>query len=207
MPDQKAHWETVFTDKQANELSWTQEIPQTSLNFIDSFNLPKTAGVIDIGGGDSNLADFLLERGYQDITVLDISEKALERAKLRLGAKAQRINWVVSDITEYQAGRQFDIWHDRATFHFLTTEGEIMKYLATAERSVARFMTIGTFSEDGPTRCSGLGIKQYSAEKLQETLAEGFEKIRCITEDHITPFQTRQNFLYCSFFAKKPLTN
>lgn len=207
MENRHQHWENIYTHKTPDEISWTQHVPKTSLDFIDSFNLPKTASVIDIGGGDSRLVDFLLEEGYHDITVLDISGKALERAKVRLGEKAGLIKWIVKDITEFAPQQQYDIWHDRATFHFLTTEDQIEKYLDIAEKSVSKFMIIGTFSEQGPQKCSGLEIKQYSEDKIAERLAKGFQKIRCITEDHITPFRTKQNFLFCSFSAKKQQTN
>ena len=195
----KNHWEVVYENKNPNQLSWTQEIPKTSLDFIHSFRLNKTAKIIDIGGGDSKLADYLLDEGFENITVLDISAKALEKAKKRLGDKAKKINWVVSDITEYKPEITFDVWHDRATFHFLTTSDQVTKYMNTARNSVTGYLTIGTFSENGPTKCSGLDIKQYSEETLATELKNGFDKIRCITDDHITPFSTKQNFLFCSF--------
>ncbi|WEK17939.1 MAG: class I SAM-dependent methyltransferase [Candidatus Pedobacter colombiensis] len=199
MVDKKLHWENVFTNKQAHEVSWTQDVPHTSLDFIDGFNLPKTASIIDIGGGDSKLVDFLLAKGYRNITVLDISEKALERAKLRLGEQSALVKWIVSDITEFEPDQGYDIWHDRAAFHFLTTEEQISRYITIASRAVKQYMVIGTFSNDGPQKCSGLEIRQYSGETLSGQFAGYFEKIKCVTEDHITPFQTKQNFLFCSF--------
>jgi SAM-dependent methyltransferase len=195
----KNHWNSVYKNKEPNQLSWTQEIPKTSLDFIHSFGLKKSAKIIDIGGGDSKLVDHLLDEGYENITVLDISAKAIEKAKKRLGTKAKKVNWVVSDITEYQPDETFDIWHDRATFHFLTTSAQVEKYLDIARNAVAGYLTIGTFSENGPEKCSGLQIKQYNEEKLIAELENGFEKLRCITENHITPFATSQNFLFCSF--------
>ncbi|MGV3613255.1 MAG: class I SAM-dependent methyltransferase [Fluviicola sp.] len=197
--DNKGHWETVYETKTSDQVSWTQEVPKTSLEFIGSLNLEKSARIIDIGGGDSKLVDFLLEDGFENITVLDISEKALERAKERLGSKADLVNWVVSDITAFEPNTTFDVWHDRAAFHFLTTTEQIEKYMTTARNSVTGYLTIGTFSENGPKKCSGLDIKQYSEETLTAELQNGFEKIRCITEDHTTPFDTTQNFLFCSF--------
>ena len=200
MPDKKAHWETVYSTKQPNEVSWTQEVPQTSLSFIPSFDLPKSARIIDVGGGDSKLVDYLVAEGYANVTVLDISEKALERAKMRLGLLAEKVTWINSDITEFEPKERYDIWHDRATFHFLTTPEQISKYLSIAGSSVTSYMTIGTFSNNGPKKkCSGLDITQYSEEQLQQKLAEYFSKIKCITEDHTTPFNTIQNFLFCSF--------
>jgi len=193
------HWDTVYKTKEPNQVSWTQQIPKTSLDFIHSFGLAKTAKIIDIGGGDSKLVDYLLEEGFENITVLDISAQALDKAKKRLGHKAQKINWIVSDVTEFQPDTTFDIWHDRATFHFLTTSAQVAKYMNTARKSVTGYLTIGTFSNSGPEKCSGLKIKQYSEETLTTELKKGFDKIRCITEDHTTPFDTTQNFLFCSF--------
>lgn len=197
--NKKNHWETVYSSKQANEVSWTQEIPSTSLDLISSFNLSKDAALIDIGGGDSKLVDYLLEEGFSDITVLGISEHALEKAKVRLGENAGKVKWIVNDITEFQPDRTYQVWHDRATFHFLTTSDQIAKYVAIARKATTDFLAIGTFSKDGPTKCSGLEIKQYDEVQLQKELSLGFEKIKCITEDHVTPFDTKQNFLFCSF--------
>ena len=195
----KDHWERVYETKNPGQVSWTQEIPKTSLDFISSFNVTKDVKIIDIGGGDSKLVDYLLDKGFENITVLDISEKALEKAKNRLGDEAEKINWVVGDITEFEPNTTFDIWHDRATFHFLTTTEQVSKYMETARKSVNSFMIIGTFSENGPTKCSGLEIKQYTEQTLTEELKNGFDKISCVTEDHKTPFNTIQNFLFCSF--------
>ncbi|SMD00315.1 class I SAM-dependent methyltransferase [Pedobacter nyackensis] len=199
MEESKQHWENIYGQKQPNEVSWTQEVPETSMNFIRGFKLSKTAKIIDIGGGDSKLVDFLVDGGYENITVLDISERALERAKERLGPKADQVTWVVSDILDFVPEAQYDVWHDRAAFHFLTSPEQISTYLNIAAAAVTSNMVIGTFSENGPLKCSGLPIKQYSETELQETLAIGFEKIKCITEDHTTPFGTKQNFLFCSF--------
>lgn len=196
--ERKSHWENVYTTKQPHEVSWTQEVPTTSLKLVQGFNLDKSASIIDVGGGDSNLVDFLLDDGYSNITVLDISGEALERAKKRLGAKADSVKWIESDITEFKPTEQYAVWHDRAAFHFLTTPEEIANYVDTATKAVTGFMAIGTFSENGPKRCSGLDITQYSEEKLENTF-KGFERIECITEDHTTPFNTTQNFIFCSF--------
>lgn len=199
----KNHWETVYETKSPDQVSWTQEIPKTSLAFIHSFNLDKKAKIIDIGGGDSKLVDFLLDEGYENITVLDISEKAIEKAKERLGVKANKVNWIVSDIIEFVPKETYDVWHDRAAFHFLTTIDQIEKYIETARKSVSGYMTIGTFSENGPKKCSGLDIKQYSEETLSLEMKNGFEKLHCVTEDHTTPFNTTQNFIFCSFKRQK----
>ena len=198
----KEHWENVYQFKQPHEVSWTQENPKTSLDFIKNFRLPVTAEIIDVGGGDSRLVDHLLAEGFENITILDISSKALERAKKRLGSLADKVKWVVSDITEFRPAGTYDLWHDRATFHFLNSPEQISKYLDIAGASVKRYMTIGTFSDQGPEKCSGLPIRQYTEGQLANELARGFSKIRCITEDHITPFDTKQNFLFCSFSKK-----
>lgn len=196
---QKAHWEDVYTNKTHDQVSWTQAVPRTSLNFIHGFQLSKNASIIDIGGGDSNLVDFLLQEGFVNITVLDISAAAIQKAKARLGAKSELVKWVICDITEFKTNEHFDLWHDRATFHFLTSKSQIAAYLQIAGRAINNYMVVGTFSENGPDKCSGLPIKQYTEVQLQSQLKKDFEKIRCISEDHITPFQTRQNFLFCSF--------
>ena len=197
--DRKTHWETVYETKTPEQVSWTQEIPKTSLDFINDFNLPKNAKIIDVGGGDSKLVDFLLDEGYTNITVLDISEKALEKAKSRLGRKADSVTWIVSDITEFEPTTKYDLWHDRAAFHFLTSEMEKEKYLKTVKQWVEGYLIIGTFSEEGPKKCSGLEIQQYTEESLSLMLENGFQKLSCVTQDHITPFETVQNFLFCSF--------
>lgn len=197
--EKKKHWETVYETKTPDEVSWTQEIPKTSLDFIALSGLDKSAKIIDIGGGDSKLADFLLELGYENITILDISENALNRAKKRLGIKAEKINWIVSDITSFEPEVTYDIWHDRATFHFLTEESQIEKYLNCVQKAVTGHLIIGTFSKNGPLKCSNLNIQQYNEDTLTTTFGNNFEKIKCITEDHQTPFNTSQNFIFCSF--------
>lgn len=202
MATSKQHWEKIYSHKQPDELSWTQDVPATSLRLIREFNLPKNASIIDIGGGDSKLVDHLLQEGFQDLTVLDISENALLRAKERLGKQAGKVTWIVSDITGFKPSKQYDLWHDRATFHFLTSADQIDKYLGIVQYFAKGFLTIGTFSKEGPKKCSGLEIKQYDQQELEHLLSNGFKKIKCITEDHITPFNTKQHFLFCSFKAK-----
>lgn len=197
--ENKNHWEHVYETKNPDQVSWTQEKPQTSLELIRSFGLGKEAKIIDIGGGDSNLVDYLLEEGYENITVLDISVKALEKAKERLGSSASKIKWIATDITAFEPTETYDIWHDRAAFHFLTTREQVSKYISIAEKNITGFMILGTFSKNGPTKCSGLDIQQYDEISLSEKFETEFEKITCITEDHITPFGTTQNFVFCTF--------
>lgn len=198
------HWESIYTVKSSEAPSWTQDTPTMSLTFLNGFNVSKDVPIIDIGGGESKLVDHLLAYGYTDITVLDISTKALDRAKARLGTDASRIQWIVSDITEFVPSRRYTIWHDRATFHFLTDGSQVEKYVSIASGNLTPggFMTIGTFSENGPDKCSGLPIRKYSEDVLTSILQSEFNKLKCITEDHVTPFKTVQNFLFCSFQKK-----
>lgn len=202
--DNKQHWENVFTTKASNEVSWFQEYPKTSIEFLELFKLPLTANIIDIGGGDSNLVDTLLGKGYKNIWVLDISEAALERAKNRLGEKASLVHWIVTDVTEFEPPVQYDFWHDRAAFHFLTSNDAINKYVAIAEEAISDkgYLVLGTFSENGPEKCSGLQIQQYNEASMSARFEIAFYRIKCITEDHTTPFNTVQNFLFCSFQKK-----
>jgi SAM-dependent methyltransferase len=195
----KAHWEQVYATKQPEELSWTQAVPQTSLDIIRGFRLPREAAIIDVGGGDSRLVDHLLDEGYHNLTVLDISEKAIDRARQRLGDRADGVRWVVCDVTAFRPTERYDCWHDRAAFHFLTVGAEVDSYLAAARQAVRGYLVVGTFSDKGPKRCSSLDVRQYTEPELQERLRVGFEKVRCITEEHVTPFDTRQHFLFCSF--------
>jgi trans-aconitate methyltransferase len=143
----------------------------------------------------------LLDLGYRDITVLDISESAIERVKQRLGNLADRVKWIIADAATFKPTDQYDLWHDRAAFHFLTLDHEIDHYIETLKKSIRPngFLIIGTFSENGPKKCSGIEIKQYSESSMKELLKGTFEKIRCITIDHTTPSGNIQNFIFCSF--------
>jgi cyclopropane fatty-acyl-phospholipid synthase-like methyltransferase len=199
LQSRKEHWEKVYTSKQPHEMSWTQEVPQTSLHFINSFQLPKSASIIDVGGGDSNLVDFLLKEEYENITVLDISEEAIKRSKGRLGKKAEKVKWIVGDINDFTPETVYDIWHDRATFHFLTAKEQVEKYLELMSTAARNYLIMGTFSKNGPAKCSGLEVEQYNESKLTRLVSSDFRRIKCITEDHKTPFSTMQNFLFCSF--------
>lgn len=201
---EKEHWENIYRTKSEREVSWFQPYPKTSIEFIELFKLPLTANIIDIGGGDSHFVDALLEKGYQNIWVLDISEIAIERAKKRLGDKASKVHWVVSDITEFVPDVDFDFWHDRAAFHFITTEDKIYKYVSIAEDAIKKdgYLILGTFSEKGPKKCSGLEIKQYSETSMSARFEIAFDRIKCIEVNHTTPFNTIQNFLFCSFKKK-----
>lgn len=198
MESKKQHWETVYETKTPDQVSWTQEKPELSLTFIYDVGLDKTASIIDIGGGDSKLVDFLLAEGFTDVSVLDISGKAIERAKKRLGNLADKVTWIESDINEFIPSKKYAIWHDRAAFHFLASNEEQARYVDLVNSAVTDFLVIGTFSENGPLKCSGLEIQQYSESSMVEQF-RGFQKIKCENENHLTPFDTIQNFIFCSF--------
>ena len=202
--ERKEHWENVFSTKQEKEVSWYQESPKTSIDFIYKLNIPKDAKIIDIGGGDSYLIDALLALGYTNLSLLDISAKAIERIKNRLGEKAAKVSFIVSDVLEFKPDTTFDFWHDRASFHFLTEEKQITKYAELVASAVAKNgnMVLGTFSENGPKKCSGLDITQYDMEKMKAIFENDFDLLESFTEDHQTPFDTIQNFIFCSFKKK-----
>ena len=201
---EQQHWDNVYRSKAAEEVSWFQQYPKTSMEFVGLFDLPLNANIIDIGGGDSHFVDALIAKGYTNIWVLDISAKAIKRAKQRLGESASKIHWIVSDVTDFKPPVQFDFWHDRAAFHFLTTENQIYKYVSIAENAIKKdgYLILGTFSENGPAMCSGLNVKQYSKASMSARFELAFERIKCIEEDHTTPFNTIQKFLFCSFKKK-----
>jgi ubiquinone/menaquinone biosynthesis C-methylase UbiE len=199
--NKKKHWETIYQTKQFEEVSWFQLTPETSLSFFKQLNIPTSAKIIDIGGGDSFLVDNLLDLNYQDLTVLDISATALDKAKQRLGKRADKVKWIVADVATFRPTEKYDFWHDRAAFHFLTQELEIENYLNTVQKSIqpTGVFVIGTFSEQGPEKCSGIEIKQYSETTMTDRLAKFFKKIKCIRVDHKTPSDAIQNFIFCSF--------
>lgn len=204
MEAKKEHWEKVYNTKKINEVSWYQPVPETSIELLHQFNLNKSSKIIDVGGGDSLLVDFLLKEGFEDITVLDISESALQKAKTRLGDLSKKVKWIASDITSFIPEREYDLWHDRAVFHFLTSEDDINKYIGVLQNGLMSNggLVLGTFSEEGPKKCSGLEIKQYTEVSMTDRLKKLFDKIKCITVDHLTPFNTIQNFIFCTFRKK-----
>ena len=202
--NKKQHWENVFATKKETEVSWYQEKPETSLQFFERNNIPKTAKILEIGGGDSYLIDNLLEQRFESITLLDISENAIERIKKRLGEKAEKVRFVVSDILDFSSIEKFDVIHDRASFHFLTKEEDIQKY-ATLMNDILEtngLYSVGTFSESGPLKCSGLEITQYSKEKFLKIFGNDFSLLNSFEEAHKTPFETTQNFIFCEFQKK-----
>ena len=197
----KSHWEGIYKNKMPNEVSWTEQRPQTSIDFFESFKLSKQSSIIDIGGGESRFVDYLLLEGYDNITVLDISKNAIEKAKKRIGKESDKVQWIVSDINNFKPIKKYDFWHDRAVFHFLTSKGNIANYAKMVSNYATNFV-IGTFSTDGPKKCSGLEICQYDEVSITKTFeTSSFKKVESKRVDHKTPFGTIQNFIFCSFTA------
>ena len=194
--DRKKHWENIYETKQLTDVSWYQPNPSFSLDLINKFVTDKDVNIIDVGGGDSFLADKLIEERFTNLSVLDISQKAIERAKDRLGSRAEKVNWIVSDIVEFSSDRKYSLWYDRAAFHFLRDEQDIEKYKEILLNSTSddAHVIIGTFSENGPLKCSGIEIKQYSEEDFKNLFGNEFDVLEFINVDHQTPFDTTQNF-------------
>jgi ubiquinone/menaquinone biosynthesis C-methylase UbiE len=199
--NRKSHWESIYATEGSSSLSWFQPHPQRSLDLIERTGVPRNAKILDVGGGDSLLVDELVARGYTDITVLDLSRVAIDRARHRLGEAATgRVMWLEADILEAEVPREgFDIWHDRALFHFLTTVKERESYIQGIRRWVHRGgdVIVATFAEDGPTRCSGLPVERYSATELHDTFGSDFQLVGCEREVHHTPAGVEQSFTYC----------
>lgn len=200
-PQLSLHWENIYQTKALTEVSWYQEVPNTSLQLIQQLQLPFSAKIIDIGGGDSLLVDHLLMLGYTDITVLDISATAIEKAKQRLGEKWKSVKWIITDITKFDPTEKYDVWHDRAAFHFLSHDLLVEKYVAIANQFIqpGGFLVLGTFAENGPKKCSGLDIRQYSEENMSLLFQDGFQKIDCFEIGHHTPSNSVQQFQFCTF--------
>lgn len=199
--NRKKHWDTIYNTRQSGEVSWYEATPAASLDFIRRFNIPLTARIIDVGGGDSRFVDHLLDLGYRNITVLDISAAAIDRAKKRLAEKAALVQWIVADAAHFKPTACYDFWHDRAAFHFLTDEREISSYIDTARQSIAPdgILVIGTFAPNGPKKCSGIEVQRYSARSMTNRFRMFFRKIICVATDHHTPSHTLQHFIFCSF--------
>ena len=185
LKERKEHWERIYSTKKLEEVSWYQASPVTSLDIIAELNLSTAASIIDIGGGDSFLVDNLIQLGFSDISVLDISSKAIARAKDRLGSRSDQANFITSDITEFKPERQYDLWHDRAVLHFLTEQEDIDKYLAILNQSLipGGYVVIGEFSVDGPKKCSGIEVRQYDEESLTQLLGPNYELLRSFRSD------------------------
>lgn len=202
--NKKEHWDYIYENKLLTEVSWFQPTPETSLKLINDSGLAKSDRIIDIGGGDSFLVDHLLDLGYSNLTVLDISEKAILRAKKRLGPRAELVHWIVADISQYHFSESYDLWHDRAAFHFLNSHEEVNRYVASAERHITAggHLIIGTFSENGPKKCSGIDIQQYSVQNLNDCFIGEFSMVESLIVQHTTPFDTIQEFTFSRFKKK-----
>jgi predicted RNA methylase len=198
MTGRKEHWEHIYSDKNPLEVSWYQKEPAVSLRLIDHCELGKDVPIIDVGGGASVLVDRLLDAGYRRLTVLDIASKSLVSARARLGTRAQCVEWIEADITEFVPPRPFGLWHDRAVFHFLTETADRKRYVETLKHALASggHVILAAFAIGGPTRCSGLDIVQYDAARLTAELGPEFELIEQTSETHLTPASKPQLFCY-----------
>ena len=198
--DVRTHWEKIYTTKASDQVSWYRPHLETSLALIQRSAVEHTASVIDVGGGESTLVDDLLEEGFQNITVLDVSQAAVDVNKKMLGERAERLRWIVADIAQVVLKpRAYDVWHDRAVFHFLTAPDQRASYVRQVARSVkpGGYVIVSTFGPEGPTKCSGLDIVRYDADSLHSEFGEALQLIESWKEVHQTPFGTTQQFLYC----------
>lgn len=201
MTDRASHWERVYATKREDEVSWYQERPTLSLELIRLASQSTASTIIDIGGGQSRLADYLAAAGYHCVAVLDISANALEASKRRLGAAAEKLEWIVADVTRWQPARSYDVWHDRAAFHFLTDPQDRAAYVARLSSALRKNgqAIIGTFAPEGPEKCSGLPVRRYDSEMLAAELGPAFELLETRTEIHRTPWNSGQAFQFSRF--------
>ena len=198
--DAKAHWENIYTTKAPDQVSWYRPHLETSLALIKRAARDRAASIIDVGGGESTLVDDLFEQGFRDITVLDVSQAAIDVNKTRLGKKAAGVHWIAADIAQVELEpRAYDVWHDRAVFHFLTGQEQRAAYVRQVARSVkpGGHVIVSTFGLEGPTKCSGLEIVRYDADSLHSEFGARFRLVESSKEIHQTPFGTTQQFLYC----------
>jgi SAM-dependent methyltransferase len=199
--ERRTHWENVYATKAENEVSWFEETPAASLELIQATGVRKNAAIVDIGGGASRLVDALLHEGYSAVTVLDISEHALAAAKARLGDNQAVVRWIAADVTTWAPATTFEIWHDRAAFHFLTEPEDRRAYVARVLNAlrVNGHLIIGAFALDGPERCSGLPVHRYDAASLGEILGPPFEFVEARPHKHLTPTGREQRFQFSRF--------
>jgi len=198
----REHWEQVYSSKPPERLGWYKPRLQTSLDWITDLSLDSDAPIIDVGGGASTLVDDLLDRGYSAITVLDLAAPALDLIKARLGETGSTVTWLCGDVTEIALrDNAFELWHDRAVFHFLTEAADRERYRKNLCRALrpGGYVIIGTFAPEAPPRCSGLPVQRYDLESLRETLGDAFELRRHQKEMHVTPGGVEQMYLYCEF--------
>ena len=197
----QAHWDNVYTTKGENELSWFQQSPAPSLELIAQVGATQASAIIDIGGGASRLVDQLVEQEFEDVSVLDLSAAALNTATARLGTRADRVHWLVADATTWEPTKPYDIWHDRAAFHFLTDEKDRAAYIDRLTRGLKAggHAIIATFAPDGPEKCSGLPVARYDAARLGQTLGPGFLLVHTRRHAHATPWNSHQLFQFSVF--------
>jgi len=197
----QTHWENVYGTKGEKEVSWFQDSPTISLDLIDATGVAKGASILDIGGGASRLVDALLEQGFESLTVLDLSEKALATTRARLGRKAANVRWIVADVTKWKPAETHDVWHDRAAFHFLMEPHDRAAYAERLREAVrlGGHVIIGTFAPDGPERCSGLPVMRHDAVSLGQMLGRSFELMESRRHDHQTPMGGIQRFQFSRF--------
>lgn len=199
--DRQLHWQTVYRAKDESEVSWFEESPAISLELIHAAGVKPDASIIDVGGGASRLVDALLDDGFEAVTVLDLSSEALARAKTRLGARSAQVQWIVADVTTWEPAQAYDLWHDRATFHFLVDEKDRAAYTQRVLRAVrpGGHVIIGTFAPDGPERCSGLPVARHDAASLGRVFGPSFELIETCNQEHRTPAGSIQRFQFSRF--------
>jgi len=199
--NREAHWTGVYQTKDSTSVSWYQQEPEPSLRALDRFGIQPTASLVDVGGGASNLVDRLLQRGWTDLTVLDIAAPALEVAKARLGPLAGSVSWIVADITDWRPARRYDVWHDRAVFHFLieAEQREAYRRALSAGLAADGLLIMATFAPDGPERCSGLPVQRYDGAALARELGPSFTLAGEWREQHLTPSGASQSFNWCAF--------
>ena len=197
----QAHWENVYTTKRETEVSWFQQSPAPSFELIVQAGAVSNSAIIDIGGGASRLVDKLVEQGFEDVTVLDLSGAALAAARRRLGTGAERVNWIVADATTWEPVKPYDIWHDRAAFHFLTDASDRAAYIARLGRGlkIGGHAIIATFALDGPEKCSGLPVARYDSASLGQALGTTFKLVHTQRHEHATPWDSRQIFQFSIF--------
>ena len=196
--DLKSHWENIYSSKKEDGVSWFQEHPKTSIDLIEKYSTDKSISIIDIGSGRSKILKNLIENEYVDLTYLDISQEACSKSKISLGFKQDLVQWYVENVLDFNSEKNFSIWHDRAVFHFLISKEDLEKYKQVALKNIVQggYLILGTFSENGPEKCSGLNVSRYSPESLKKIFNPEFNMIESFTIDHKTPFDTTQNFLF-----------
>ena len=199
--DLKNHWENIYSNKAENEVSWFQTVPKTSHQLINKLNLESNDNIIDIGSGRSRILKILIAEGFNNISYLDISKEACKKSKIALGDDKSKVNWNVENVLNFESKIKYKLWHDRAVFHFFTDKKDIEKYKEVAIKNISDggYLVLGTFSINGPKKCSGLDVSQYSEQSLNEIFKSDFNLLESFYIDHQTPFDTTQNFLFCIF--------